>query len=167
MGAPGKRRKNLSGNVTFKFKSISSSEENAAAQEAEMNDFYRDLAKTADNLKEWGLKNATVDLSNQTPFKCDAALKGGFENILSILPLLGETEKNDFEVTRIDNLFSMQWEVKGMIADSPDIFSLEYRGEILDHNAQSYDPEAQTLRWTVKDSDNRSISFRVRPRANN
>ena len=158
---------NLSGKVTFKFTSISSTEENAAAQEAEMNDFCRDLAKTADSLKELGLKNATFDVTNQTPFKCDAALKGEFENILTILPLLGETEKNDFEVARIDNLFSMRWQVKGMIADSPDIFSLEYRGEILDHNAQSYDPEAQALRWTVKDSDNRSISFRIRPRSDN
>ena len=97
---------NLSGQITFSFKNLSSSEETAAAQEKEMKDVCGDHSKLADALKEAGLKDTTVELSNQTPLKCDAILKGNFDNILSILPLVAEIEKGDFQITRVDQLFS-------------------------------------------------------------
>jgi hypothetical protein len=157
---------NLSGQITFSFKNLSSSEKTTAAKEKEMKDICGDQSKLADALKEAGLKEVTVELSNQTPLKCDAVLQGSFDNILSILSLVAEVEKGDFQMTKANQFFSLRLRAKGLIADSPDLFSLKYTGETLEHNAPFYDTETQTMQWRIKDSDNQSIYFYTKLRPN-
>jgi len=152
----------LSGKLTINFKNISSDEGPVAGQQREMSGFYNDLSRTIQDLKETGLKDPNIDLTNKTDLKCDAVLNADFDNIVTVMPVIADVGKSDFEATKTGDTFVLRLRANGIATDSPKLFSIKVAGEVLEHNAQSYDPNTKTLRWTIGESGNATIYLRVK-----
>ena len=152
----------LSGKLTIIFRKISSDEKTIAAQKKEMADFYTDLPKTIQELKESGLKDPQVELADKTDTACGAVLKADFDNIATILPILADNDKSDFEIARTGDTFSLRMQVNGFSDDPPKMFSIKVAGEVLEHNAQNYDAESHTLQWKMGETGNRRIYLRIK-----
>src|SRR5580765_6011736 len=69
----------LSGKLTVVIRRISSDEKTVAAQKKEMADFYTDLPKMIQELKESGLKDPQIELTDKTDTSCGAVLKADFD----------------------------------------------------------------------------------------
>jgi len=154
----------LSGKLNVVLRKISSDEKTVTAQKKEMADFYSELPKMIQELKESGLKDPTIDLTDKTDTSCGAVLKADFDNITTLLPVLADSNKSDFEISRTGDIVSLRMQVNGFSDDPPKLFSIKVAGEILEHNAQSYDADTQTLHWKMGETGNRRIYLRVKVR---
>jgi hypothetical protein len=150
----------LSGKLTIAIRQISSDEKTVAAQKKEMADFYADIPKTIQELKESGLKDPQIELTDKTDTRCGAVLKADFDSIATILPVLTDG-KTDFEVSRTGDIVSIRMQVNGFSDDPPKLFSIKAAGEVLEHNAQSFDRETQTLQWKMGETGNRRVYLRI------
>lgn len=152
----------LSGKLTVVFRKISSDEKTVTAQKKEMADFYNDLPRAIQELKESGLKDPQVELTDKTDTACGAVFKADFDNIATVLPVLADNNMNDFEIARTGDTFSLRLEIKGFSDDPPKMFSIKVTGEVLEHNAQTYDAESHTLLWKMGETGNRRIYLRIK-----
>ncbi len=151
--------KDLSGHLIVHFFEVTSGEKTVEKQKKEMEDLYRDgyLEFEKDFQSEYHMEDGKLELLNKTDLECDARFSGKFHHLLAtLLPIL---EEEDHEIKRKDDQFSFRMWMDAADSTLDVAFSIKYNGEVIEHNAHTYDENLQVMKWQLGEVDSSGVYF--------